>query len=259
MITTILTGVLTSGLLLSSFSPTAPAAPMPQSPRVVFTQVIPEDNFVSYSTHKGDTLETIAQDRYGDKSYWKTLWNNNSWIEDPNDLQSDLRIHVQVEKPAEPDTEVTKLVEGEQENPVEAVPTPVSLAEKQLPTPIAVVNPSVVPVQSTNTPPTATVAVSPSRGPVITSQTTSSISEEAITYLGNCEAGMNPAKNTGNGYYGAFQFSAGTWRSMNTGYERADLAPIEVQKAAVRQLIQRSSIYTQFPACASRMRNAGLI
>ena len=85
------------------------------------------------------------------------------------------------------------------------------------------------------------------------------ISEEAITYLGTCEAGMDPAKNTGNGYYGAFQFSYGTWKSMNTGYERADLAPIEVQKAAVQKLLSRSSIYTQFPGCAKKMRSAGLI
>ncbi len=85
------------------------------------------------------------------------------------------------------------------------------------------------------------------------------ISEEALTYLGNCETGMNPTKNTGNGYYGAFQFSQGTWNSMNTGYERADFAPLEVQKAAVKQLLQRSSIHTQFPGCARKMKSTGLI
>lgn len=87
----------------------------------------------------------------------------------------------------------------------------------------------------------------------------SPISDDAITYLGNCEAGMNPARNSGNGYYGAFQFSYGTWKSMNTGYERADLAPIEVQEAAVKQLLQRSSIYNQFPGCSRKMHAAGLI
>lgn len=89
--------------------------------------------------------------------------------------------------------------------------------------------------------------------------TISSISEEALTYLGNCEAGMNPARNSGNGYYGAFQFSYGTWKSQNTGYERADLAPLDVQKTAVRQLLQRSSIYNQFPGCARKMHANGLI
>lgn len=85
------------------------------------------------------------------------------------------------------------------------------------------------------------------------------LSEEQLTFLGNCEAGMNPTRNTGNGYYGAFQFSYGTWQRMGTGYERADLAPLEVQKAAVQQLLSRSSIYTQFPGCARKMQAEGLL
>lgn len=102
--------------------------------------------------------------------------------------------------------------------------------------------------------PEATVA------PVVpASPSDGSISDTALDALGNCEAGMNPARNSGNGYYGAFQFSYGTWKSMNTGYERADLAPIEVQKAAVRALLNRSSIYNQFPGCAAKMHGEGLI
>ena len=99
-----------------------------------------------------------------------------------------------------------------------------------------------------------TFAVSPAAPTV-----PSSLSDAAITYLGSCEAGMDPSKNTGNGYYGAFQFSFGTWNRLNTGYERADLAPIEVQEAAVKQLLQGSSIYSQFPGCARKMHSAGLI
>jgi len=94
---------------------------------------------------------------------------------------------------------------------------------------------------------------------VVVSNAASPISDTAITYLGNCEAGMNPTRNSGNGYYGAFQFSYGTWKSLNTGYERADLAPIEVQEGAVKQLLQRSSIYNQFPECARKMHENGLI
>lgn len=85
------------------------------------------------------------------------------------------------------------------------------------------------------------------------------LSDEAINFLGNCESGMNPATNTGNGYYGAFQFSYGTWQSMGTAYERADLAPLEVQIDAVQRLVARSNIYGQFPACAQRMQSLGLI
>src|SRR6185437_14414828 len=110
--------------------------------------------------------------------------------------------------------------------------------------------------------PTVAITTAPTTAPVPTvavSNAASPISDAAITYLGNCEAGMNPARNSGNGYYGAFQFSYGTWKSLNTGYERADLAPLEVQKAAVRQLLNRSSIYNQFPGCARKMHGEGLI
>lgn len=94
------------------------------------------------------------------------------------------------------------------------------------------------------------------RGPI---KTNGPLSWAQIQYLGGCEAGMNPTRNSGNGYYGAFQFSAGTWNAMNTGYARADLAPLDVQIAAVQQLLSRSSIFSQFPGCANAMVAAGLL
>lgn len=101
--------------------------------------------------------------------------------------------------------------------------------------------------------------LTPTPLPLDTSNSPKSLNEEQIQFLGRCEAGMDPAKNTGNGYYGAFQFSYGTWQSMNTGYERADMAPLEVQIDAVQRLLARSSIYTQFPGCAKLMQSQGLI
>jgi hypothetical protein len=85
------------------------------------------------------------------------------------------------------------------------------------------------------------------------------LSAAAINALGMCESGMTANRNSGNGFYGAFQFSAGTWSSMNTGYARADLAPIEVQIDAVQRLLARSSIWGQFPACANRLSAQGLL
>jgi hypothetical protein len=148
--------------------------------------------------------------------------------------------------------------------PSAAMPTPTPTKEQPTPTPepakdvppptkLLVPSPSVIPTTVPQ------ITVEPTQPPATTAGEASPISEEALTYLGNCEAGMNPAKNSGNGYYGAFQFSYDSWKNLNTGYERADLAPLEVQKAAVRQLLQKSSIYTQFPACAIKMHNAGLI
>lgn len=92
-----------------------------------------------------------------------------------------------------------------------------------------------------------------------TVSTTGVLSATAINALGMCESGMTATRNSGNGFYGAFQFSIGTWNSMNTGYARADLAPIEVQIGAVQKLLARSSIYGQFPACARQLAAQGLI
>jgi hypothetical protein len=88
---------------------------------------------------------------------------------------------------------------------------------------------------------------------------TGPLSPAAIQFLGMCESGMTPTRNSGNGYYGAFQFSIGTWNAMATGYARADLAPLEVQIEAVQKLLSRSSIFSQFPACARKMAAAGLL
>ncbi len=85
------------------------------------------------------------------------------------------------------------------------------------------------------------------------------LSAAQIQFLGNCESGMTANRNSGNGFYGAFQFTISTWNAMGTGYARADLAPLDVQIAAVQQLLSRSSIFSQFPGCARKMQAAGLI
>lgn len=85
------------------------------------------------------------------------------------------------------------------------------------------------------------------------------LNDAQIQFLGNCESGMTPNKNTGNGFYGAFQFTISTWNNMQTGYERADFAPLDVQIAAVQKLLSQASIFTQFPDCARKMQAAGLL
>ena len=85
------------------------------------------------------------------------------------------------------------------------------------------------------------------------------LSQSQINFLGRCESGMTWNRNSGNSFYGAFQFTIPTWNAMQTGYPRADFAPIEVQMAAVQKLLSKSSIYTQFPGCARKMTSAGLI
>jgi transglycosylase-like protein len=69
--------------------------------------------------------------------------------------------------------------------------------------------------------------------------------------LRNCEAGGRYDRNSGNGYYGAYQMSAGTWRSL--GYKGLPhQAPAEIQDEAARKLQARSG-WGQWPACSRRV------
>ena len=62
------------------------------------------------------------------------------------------------------------------------------------------------------------------------------LSEAQITALGTCESGMTANRNSGNGFYGAFQFTKSTWRSSAPApYNNGDPheAPLDAQKQAV--------------------------
>lgn len=88
------------------------------------------------------------------------------------------------------------------------------------------------------------------------------LSEAQIIALGTCESGMTPTRNSGNGFYGAFQFMPSTWRSVAPAPYNSMMpheAPLEAQKQAVQNLLSRSSIFTQFPGCAKKMRSQGII
>jgi hypothetical protein len=171
---------------------------------------------------EGESLSKIATDTYKNKDAWVTILKDNPQVKNPDVLEKGTILKMRFASPS--------AQQIEEDKPVQAMHDSI------------VVESSAVPVKS------ATEVY-----------TGGSLTEAQITYLGTCEAGMDPAKNTGNGYYGAFQFSYGTWKSMETGYERADMAPIEVQKAAVQKLLSRSSIFHQFPGCAKKMRALGII
>jgi hypothetical protein len=63
-----------------------------------------------------------------------------------------------------------------------------------------------------------------------------------------CEAGGNYARNSGNGYYGAYQYSLSTWGNY-LGYARPDLAPPAVQDARAQQT-QAARGWSPWPACS---------
>ncbi len=69
--------------------------------------------------------------------------------------------------------------------------------------------------------------------------------------LRECESGDNYAEDTGNGYYGAYQFSQATWSAL--GYPgRPDLEPPAMQDAAAQKL-QAEAGWGQWPACSAAL------
>ncbi len=69
--------------------------------------------------------------------------------------------------------------------------------------------------------------------------------------LRQCESGGDYSTDTGNGYYGAYQFSEATWLGIGqTGYP--DDAPPPVQDQAAYRLQNRSG-WGQWPACSQKL------
>ena len=69
--------------------------------------------------------------------------------------------------------------------------------------------------------------------------------------LRHCESGGRYTANTGNGFFGAYQFHPRTWRTL--GYSGLPHeAPPEVQDEAARRLQARSG-WGQWPVCSRRI------
>jgi hypothetical protein len=70
--------------------------------------------------------------------------------------------------------------------------------------------------------------------------------------LARCESGGNPRAVGGGGrYFGAFQFTVGTWHSLGYGGNPVDY-DYATQLVAAQRLVARSG-WGQFPACSRRL------
>ncbi len=70
--------------------------------QVINAQITPaKQKFEEYAVDSGDTFNSIAKDVYGSEKYWKTLWNDNSDVENPAQIKKDLVLKIRTEKPAE--------------------------------------------------------------------------------------------------------------------------------------------------------------
>lgn len=74
---------------------------------------------------------------------------------------------------------------------------------------------------------------------------------EALAKLRSCEAGGVYDRNSGNGYYGAYQYDISTWANWG-GYARADLAPPNVQDEKVWETYKRRG-WQPWPSCKNKM------
>nr|WP_284692518.1 transglycosylase family protein [Actinomyces sp. 217892] len=85
-----------------------------------------------------------------------------------------------------------------------------------------------------------------------TPTTTTAVNDGSVWWsLALCESGGNAAINTGNGYYGAFQFTLSTWQSLGgTGYPHENSYETQL---ALAQALQARSGWGQWPACAASL------
>ena len=79
----------------------------------------------------------------------------------------------------------------------------------------------------------------------------SEVGDDVWAKLAQCESGGNPATNTGNGFYGMYQFTLETWQSLGgTGYPyEADAAT----QTAMAKKLQAQAGWGQWPGCADKL------
>jgi hypothetical protein len=87
-------------------------------------------------------------------------------------------------------------------------------------------------------------------GALATSAAEAATSDE-FARLRMCESGGNYSTNTGNGYYGAYQFDARTWHGLGYSGLPSNAAP-STQDAAARTL-QSQRGWQPWPACARKL------
>jgi hypothetical protein len=76
--------------------------------------------------------------------------------------------------------------------------------------------------------------------------------------IAKCESGGNWQINTGNGYYGGLQFSAGTWRAYGgTAYAATADRASKSQQIAVATKVQRAQGWGAWPTCSARAGASG--
>lgn len=183
------------GSMLTGATVKPTPTPAPQtSPKAVAVQaaaVTPAPK--TYAVASGDNLSDIAAAQGLDS--WRPLWNANTVITDPNLIYPGEELTI----PTGPTTD--------RPVPAEQAATAAALDQSSARTTTVIQHAA------------ATHAVNYADGV-----------GGILARIRQRESGGNYAANTGNGYYGAYQYDLGTWGNYD-GYARPDLAPPAVQDA----------------------------
>lgn len=78
----------------------------------------------------------------------------------------------------------------------------------------------------------------------------SSLSDD-FARLRQCESGNDYSDNTGNGYYGAYQFSASAWQGLGYSGLPSDASPAQQDQAAQQLQAQRG--WSPWPSCSAQL------
>jgi hypothetical protein len=159
-------------------------------------------------------------------------------------------------EPSAPEPTVSTAPAGASNIPATVATKPTSKAKpKKKTTKPRAVPVAAVPTDSKPEPkPTDSVAAtgsSPTDTKVAAKTGISASMEANLAALRKCESGGNYKINTGNGYYGAYQFALGTWRRLGySGYPH-EAAPATQDEAAVK--LQAKAGWGQWPACSRKL------
>jgi hypothetical protein len=74
-------------------------------------------------------------------------------------------------------------------------------------------------------------------------------SADIYSNIRQCESGGNYSTNTGNGYYGAYQFSQQTWNGLGFAGSPSDASPATQDAAAAK--LAGSAGFGQWPVCGA--------
>jgi LysM repeat protein len=152
----------------------------------------------------GDNLSSIATE--SNLESWRPIWNANTDLQNPDQIN--------------PGQELIIRGSGQQTT--------------DRPLPAGYGEPVVTPV----TPSAAVVAAPLVRYQPTVKRSFGAAGGDLASRVRARESGGNYGANTGNGYYGAYQFDVGTWGGYG-GYARADLAPAAIQDAKFQETYGR--------------------